>query len=70
MLVTGHNPDRIAHGNTLTTDAHVGSTLHYMLTNPPYGVHWGRYRDAIEDEAETLGFDGRFGAGLPSRCER
>lgn len=65
MLVTGHNPERIAYGNTLTNDAHAGETFHYMLTNPPYGVHWGKYRDPIEDEAKTLGFDGRFGAGLP-----
>src|SRR5690625_1940318 len=65
MLLTGHNPERIAYGNTLTDDAHAGETFHYMLTNPPYGVHWGRYRDAIREEAETLGFDGRFGAGLP-----
>lgn len=40
-------------------------TFHYMLTNPPYGVHWGKYREPIEEEARTLGMQGRFGAGLP-----
>ncbi len=65
MLVTGHNPERIAFGNTLTNDAHTGETFHYMLTNPPYGVHWGKYREPIEEEHKTLGMDGRFGAGLP-----
>lgn len=65
MLVTGHDPEQIAFGNTLTSDAHKGKTFHYMLSNPPYGVDWKKYQDAIKQEAETLGFDGRFGAGTP-----
>lgn len=65
MLVTGHNPDQIAFGNTLTGDAHVGERFHYMLSNPPYGVDWKKYQDPIKDEAAEKGFDGRFGAGLP-----
>jgi type I restriction enzyme M protein len=40
MLVTGHDPEQIAFGNTLTNDAHSGRTFHYMLSNPPYGVDW------------------------------
>jgi type I restriction enzyme M protein len=65
MLVTGHDPEQIAFGNTLTHDAHKGKKFHYMLSNPPYGVDWKKYQDPIKDEAETLGKDGRFGAGLP-----
>jgi type I restriction enzyme M protein len=65
MLVTGHDPEQIAFGNTLTADAHRGKTFHYMLSNPPYGVDWKKYQDPIRDEAETLGKEGRFGAGLP-----
>ncbi len=65
MLVTGHDPEQIAFGNTLTNDAHKGKSFHYMLSNPPYGVDWKKYQDPIKEEAETLGFDGRFGAGLP-----
>jgi type I restriction enzyme M protein len=65
MLVTGHNPEQIAFGNTLTNDAHVGKRFHYMLSNPPYGVDWKKYQDPIKDEAAERGFDGRFGAGLP-----
>jgi type I restriction enzyme M protein len=65
MLVTGHDPEQIAFGNTLTNDAHVGKTFHYMLSNPPYGVDWKKYQDPIKEESETLGKDGRFGAGLP-----
>ena len=65
MLVTGHNPDQIAFGNTLSNDAHQGKGFHYMLSNPPYGVDWKKYQDVIKDEADTLGVDGRFGAGTP-----
>lgn len=35
MLVTGHDPEQIAFGNTLTQDAHKGRSFHYMLSNPP-----------------------------------
>jgi type I restriction enzyme M protein len=65
MLVTGHNPENIAYGNTLTQDAHAGKRFHYMLSNPPYGVDWKKYSDDIRSEAENLGMSGRFGAGLP-----
>jgi type I restriction enzyme M protein len=65
MLVTGHNPENIAYGNTLTQDAHATKRFHYMLSNPPYGVDWKKYADDIQNEAATLGMSGRFGAGLP-----
>jgi type I restriction enzyme M protein len=65
MLVTGHNPENMAFGNTLTQDAHADKRFHYMLSNPPYGVDWKKYADPIKAEAEELGMAGRFGAGLP-----
>lgn len=65
MLVTGHDPEQIAFGNTLTQDAHEGKKFHYMLSNPPYGVDWKKYQDAIKAEAENMGMEGRFGAGTP-----
>lgn len=65
MLVTGHDPEQIAFGNTLTQDAHKEKRFHYMLSNPPYGVDWKKYQEPIKEEAETLGFSGRFGAGTP-----
>lgn len=65
MMVTGHDPENIAFGNTLTQDAHKRKRFHYMLSNPPYGVDWKKYADQIQDEATTLGDKGRFGAGLP-----
>ena len=65
MLITGHNPEQIAFGNTLTEDAHKDKKFHYMLSNPPYGVDWKKYQDPIKEEAQEMGMDGRFGAGLP-----
>ncbi|WP_419739231.1 type I restriction-modification system subunit M [Ruegeria sp.] len=65
MLVTGHDPEQIAFGNTLTQDAHSPKRFHYMLSNPPYGVDWKKYQDAIKDEHAEQGHEGRFGAGLP-----
>ncbi len=65
MLVTGHDPEQIAFGNTLTQDAHKDKKFHYMLSNPPYGVDWKKYQDPIKDEAVSMGFEGRFGAGTP-----
>jgi type I restriction enzyme M protein len=65
MLVTGHDPENIAFGNTLTHDAHKDRKFHYMLSNPPYGVDWKKYQEPIKEEAETKGKNGRFGAGLP-----
>ncbi|NNE61809.1 MAG: SAM-dependent DNA methyltransferase [Woeseia sp.] len=66
MLVTGHDPDQIAFGNTLTQDAHRGKKFHYMLSNPPYGVDWKKYQEPIKEEAASMGYEGRFGAGLPA----
>ena len=65
MLVTGHDPEQIAFGNTLTQDAHNGKKFHYMLSNPPYGVDWKKYQDPIKAEADNMGLEGRFGAGTP-----
>jgi len=65
MLVTGHNPEQIAFGNTLTEDDHTDRKFHYMLSNPPYGVDWKKYQEPIKTEAANLGNAGRFGAGTP-----
>jgi type I restriction enzyme M protein len=36
-----------------------------MLANPPFGVEWKQQASFIEKEHKTLGYQGRFGAGLP-----
>ena len=65
MLVKGHDASRIAHGNTLTEDAHRGESFHFMLSNPPFGVDWKKYAAPIRAEHEEQGGQGRFGPGLP-----
>ena len=65
MLVTDHDPEQIAFGNTLAQDAHKGTEFHYVLSNPPYGVEWKKYEAPIKDEYKKQGMEGRFGAGLP-----
>ena len=34
-------------------------------TEPPFGVEWKQQQQHIKQERDTLGYDGRFGAGLP-----
>ena len=59
---TGNN---VRFGDSLTDDDFAGETFDYFLTNPPFGVDWKRQRREIKREHDQLGFDGRFGAGLP-----
>ena len=65
MLVTGHDPEQIVFGNTLTDDGHIDQRFHYMVSNPPYGVKWEKYKGPIKAEVENMGLAGRFGAGTP-----
>ena len=71
MLIKGDDADRIQLGDTFTKDAYdrrdngAKWTFDYMLANPPFGVEWKQQQKVIEREHETLGYDGRFGAGLP-----
>jgi type I restriction enzyme M protein len=65
MLIKGHNIDRIIFGSSFTKDGFSRQTFDYLLANPPFGVEWKPDQDEIVKEHETLGFDGRFGAGLP-----
>lgn len=66
MLVRGENPEHVAEGNTFTEDGHAGERFDWQLSNPPFGVDWKGYENAIRREAENEGWAGRFGAGLPS----
>ncbi|MFO7951913.1 MAG: class I SAM-dependent DNA methyltransferase [Bacillota bacterium] len=65
MLMKGQNADSIVLGDSFTDDGHKGKQYRYMLTNPPFGVEWKKAEKIIRDEHEKLGYDGRFGAGLP-----
>jgi type I restriction enzyme M protein len=65
MMLKGQPASNIRLGNSFTDDAFAGERYDYLLANPPFGVEWKRVEREIRDEAERLGFDGRFGAGLP-----
>ena len=65
MLLTGHDPAHIVLGNSFSTDGLPDEKFDYMLANPPFGVEWKKVKDEVEAEHETLGYKGRFGAGLP-----
>jgi type I restriction enzyme M protein len=71
MLIKGEDADNIVLGDTFTRDGFDRDaegkrrTFDYMLANPPFGVEWKQQQRYIEHEAESLGYSGRFGAGLP-----
>jgi type I restriction enzyme M protein len=72
MLIKGEDAENIILGDTFTQDGFARGnpedrpcTFDYMLANPPFGVEWKQQQKFIEQERDTLGFSGRFGAGTP-----
>lgn len=65
MLIKGGNASGMKFGDTLSEDAYFGFEFDYIISNPPFGIDWKREKDKVEKEAK-LGYDGRFGPGLPS----
>lgn len=65
MLIKGGNAGGMKYGDTLSDDAFPSYTFDYIISNPPFGIDWKREKDAVEREAK-LGYEGRFGPGLPS----
>jgi type I restriction enzyme M protein len=71
MLIKGEDSDNIRRDDTFTKDGFDRDsegkkiTFDYMLANPPFGVEWKQQARFIEKEADSLGYNGRFGAGLP-----
>jgi type I restriction enzyme M protein len=65
MLIKGQDIGNIVFGNTLSADGLPGKQFDYMLSNPPFGVEWKKIEKEIRKEAEQLGYNGRFGPGLP-----
>jgi len=58
-------PGSIFYGNSFTNDGYADRKFDYMLANPPFGVEWKNIKSEVDDEATSLGYAGRFGAGLP-----
>ncbi len=71
MLIKGEDADNIRLGDSFSRDNFDRDkddkkiTFDYMLANPPFGVEWKQQASFIEKEHKTLGYEGRFGAGLP-----
>jgi len=65
MMLKGHDASHIAYGNSFSEDHYEGERFDYLLANPPFGVDWKKVESEVRGEAETQGFNGRFGAGLP-----
>ncbi len=64
MLIKGEDA-KIHYGCSFEQDGFSTDKFDYMLANPPFGVEWKKQQKTITDEHEKLGFNGRFGAGLP-----
>ncbi len=65
MMLKDQDATQIAFGNSFSEDHHEGERFDYLLANPPFGVEWKKVESAVRTEAESKGFKGRFGAGLP-----
>ena len=70
MLIKDEDTANIVLADTLgdgkTRDGFEGERFHYLMANPPFGVEWKDQKAVVEREHRTVGFSGRFGAGLPA----
>ena len=54
------------HGDTLDNDGFSGYTFDYIISNPPFGIDWKSEEKSVKEEYAKLGYNGRFGPGLPA----
>ena len=70
MLIKDEDTANIVLGDTLgdgkTRDGFEGERFHYLMANPPFGVEWKDQKAIVQQEHSTVGFSGRFGAGVPA----
>lgn len=66
MLIKGGNASGMKYGDTLSDDKFSGYEFDYIISNPPFGIDWKREKQEVEEEHKKLGYDGRFGPGLPA----
>lgn len=57
--------ENIKYGDSLVDDQFESNRFDYVISNPPFGVDWKKQQSEITRQYEKLGFNGRFGAGLP-----
>lgn len=74
MLIKGQNAENICYQDTMKADRFKDIKMRFVLENPPFGQPWGG-KDAAEGvenavkEEYLKGFNGRWGAGLPSSSD-
>ena len=70
MLIKDEDTANIVLGDTLgdgkTKDGFESKCFHFLMANPPFGVEWKDQKEVVQREHKTIGFSGRFGAGLPA----
>lgn len=66
MLIKGHNASNMRQGDTLDNDQFAGKEFDYIISNPPFGIDWKSEEKAVKEEFNKMGYDGRFGPGLPA----
>ena len=65
-LIKGYNASNMRQGDTLDNDQFAGKEFDYIISNPPFGIDWKSEEKAVKEEFNKLGYDGRFGPGLPA----
>ncbi|MEU9015872.1 class I SAM-dependent DNA methyltransferase [Streptomyces sp. NPDC048479] len=65
MIMRGEDPGTVTFGNVFTDDGLPNAHFDYLLAAPPFGMEWKAVRPAVVAEHQELGYNGRFGAGLP-----
>jgi type I restriction enzyme M protein len=76
MMLKGLDLNKIKQGNSLIRskedvpgDGFPYEKFHYMLSNPPFGVNWGKkYEAEIKEEADKK-YKGKYGPGLPRKSD-
>lgn len=67
MLIKGQDADNIKHGNSFSNDLLPEHHFDYLLSNPPFGVDWGKAAKYIDEERRRLGTVSRFAPGVPRK---
>ena len=66
MLIKGGNAQNMKFGDTLSDDQFSNYEFDYIISNPPFGIDWKKEEKEVKQEYSRLGYDGRFGPGLPA----
>ncbi len=66
MLIKGGNAQNMKFGDTLNDDQFSNYEFDYIISNPPFGIDWKKEEKEIKQEYSKLGYEGRFGPGLPA----